>query len=52
MGRIGNYGTDLAVTSLDKWVGTDFNGGITKNFTVQGVASFLNNANAVGIVGL
>jgi len=51
MGRIGNYGTDLAVTSLDKWVGTDFNGGITKNFTVQGVASFLNNANAVGIVG-
>lgn len=51
MARITTYATDTNVQALDKWVGTDFNGGITKNFTAEGVASFLNRANAVGIIG-
>ena len=51
MARITTYATDTNVQALDKWVGTDINGGITKNFTAEGVASFLNRANAVGIIG-
>ena len=51
MARITTYANDTVVTAQDKWVGTDFNGGITKNFTAQNVASFLNRANAVGIIG-
>ena len=51
MARITSYATDTNVQALDKWVGTDLNGGITKNFTAEGVASFLNKANAVGIIG-
>lgn len=51
MARISTYANDTVVTAQDKWVGTDFNGGVTKNFTAQNVASFLNRANAVGIIG-
>ena len=51
MARINTYVTDADVQPLDKWVGTDSNGGITRNFTAEGVASFLNRANAVGIIG-
>tara|TARA_B110000503_G_scaffold143238_1_gene243446 strand:+ start:3516 stop:4208 length:693 start_codon:yes stop_codon:yes gene_type:complete len=51
MGRINSYVADLNVQALDKWVGTDFAGGITKNFTAQNVSEYLNKANAVGIVG-
>ena len=51
MARINTYVTDVDVQPLDKWVGTDSNGGITRNFTAEGVASFLNRANAVGIIG-
>ena len=51
MARINTYVNDTVVTGNDKWIGTDFNGGITKNFTATNVANFLNNANAVGIIG-
>lgn len=51
MARINTYVTDADVQPLDKWVGTDSNGGNTRNFTAEGVASFLNRANAVGIIG-
>ena len=51
MARITSYATDADVQPLDKWVGTDSNGGNTRNFTAEGVASFLNRANAVGIIG-
>ncbi len=51
MARINSYVTDVNVQALDKWVGTDFAGGITKNFTAENVAIFLNKANAVGIAG-
>ena len=51
MARINTYANDLAVSAQDKWVGTDSVGGITKNFTAQNVAIFLNKANAVGVIG-
>ena len=51
MARINTYVTDADVQPLDKWVGTDSVGGITRNFTAAGVASFLNRENAVGIIG-
>lgn len=51
MARINTYITDADIVALDKWVGTDFSNGFTKNFTAQGVADYLNKANAVGIIG-
>lgn len=51
MARISTYAIDNNVTSQDKWIGTDSNGSITKNFTPQGVADWINSANAVGIAG-
>jgi len=51
MARISTYAIDNNVTSQDKWIGTDSNGGITKNFTPQGVADWINSVNAVGIAG-
>lgn len=51
MARISTYAIDNNVTSQDKWIGTDSNGSITKNFTPQGVADWINSANAVGVAG-
>ena len=51
MARISTYAIDNNVTSQDKWIGTDSNGSITKNFTPQGVADWINSVNAVGIAG-
>ena len=51
MARINTYALDTAITALDKWIGTDDGTGGTKNFTSANVASFLNRANAVGIIG-
>jgi len=51
MARISTYAIDNNVTSQDKWIGTDSNGSVTKNFTPQGVADWINSANAVGIAG-
>jgi len=51
MARISTYPIDNNVTFDDKWIGTDANGSVTKNFTPVGIASWINAANAVGIVG-
>lgn len=51
MARISTYAIDPNVTAQDKWIGTDSNGNVTKNFTPQGVADWINSANAVGIAG-
>ncbi len=51
MARISTYAIDTNVTAQDKWIGTDSNGSVTKNFTPQGVADWVNSANAVGIAG-
>ena len=51
MARISTYAIDTNVTDQDKWIGTDSNGSITKNFTPVGVADWINSTNAVGIAG-
>lgn len=51
MARISTYSSDTNVMSQDKWIGTDSNGSVTKNFTAQSIADFLNNTSAVAIAG-
>lgn len=51
MARIDTYAIDNNVTSQDKWIGTDSAGSITKNFTPEGVANWINASNAVGVAG-
>lgn len=51
MARISTYNIDQKVVAEDKWIGTDSNGAITKNFSAQGVANFLNEASAIAIAG-
>lgn len=51
MARINTYATDNNITDQDKWIGTDFNGNVTKNFTPEGVANWINSTNSVGIAG-
>ena len=51
MARINTYTTDTNITDQDKWIGTDSNGGVTKNFTPEGVADWINSTNSVGIAG-
>ena len=51
MARISTYSIDTNVVAQDKWIGTDSNGSITKNFTAQRVADFLNTTSAVAIAG-
>jgi hypothetical protein len=50
MARISTYVIDPVVTENDKWIGTDFSGGITKNFTPKDLANFFNESNTIGIV--
>ena len=50
MARISTYVIDPIVTANDKWIGTDFSGGITKNFTPQNLADFFNESGVLGIV--
>ena len=50
MARISTYVIDPIVTENDKWIGTDFSGGITKNFTPKNLADFFNESGSVGIV--
>lgn len=50
MARISTYVIDPVVTANDKWIGTDFSGGITKNFTPQNLANFFNESGVLGIV--
>lgn len=51
MARISVYGLDINLSLLDRWIGTDSNGGATKNFTAQAIASLFNAVNAVSISG-
>ena len=50
MARISTYAIDTVVQLLDKWIGTDFNGGATKNFTAQSIADLFNEHGSIGIV--
>lgn len=51
MARISSYIIDTAVTLLDKWIGTDSAGGVTKNFTAQSIANLFNQRSSIGIAG-
>lgn len=52
MPRIENYATKTAtLTAQDKWIGTDSSGNVTKNFSPQGIASYINSDGAVAISG-
>lgn len=50
MARISTYVIDQIVTENDKWIGTDFTGGITKNFTPKNLANFFNESGTIGVV--
>jgi hypothetical protein len=50
MARISTYVIDPIVTENDKWIGTDFSGGITKNFTPKNLADFFNESGILGVV--
>lgn len=52
MPRIDTYTTKTAkLTAEDKWIGTDSSGNVTKNFSPQGIAEFINQSDIVGIAG-
>jgi hypothetical protein len=51
MARISTYAIDTVVQLLDKWIGTDSNGGTTKNFTAQSIADLFNEHGSIGILG-
>ena len=50
MARISTYAIDTVVQLLDKWIGTDSNGGTTKNFTAKSIADLFNENGSIGIV--
>jgi len=39
------------LTAQDKWIGTDSSGNVTKNFSPQGIAEFINQSDIVSIAG-
>lgn len=49
MARILTYDIDTVVTENDKWIGTDFSGGVTKNFTPTTVSGYLNESASIGV---
>jgi hypothetical protein len=51
MARISTYPIDTVVTARDKWIGTDSAGTITKNFTAEGVAAYLNSSGVLDSTG-
>jgi hypothetical protein len=51
MGRIGSYESDENISGGDKIIGTDATTGRSKNYRVDGIASYLNNAGAVSVLG-
>ena len=51
MARISIYGLDVNLSLLDKWIGTDSSGGVTKNFTARAISDLFNSANAISISG-
>lgn len=48
MARIDDYNTDSTITGLDKVIGTDENDGSTKNYTMNGIKSFVLSGGASG----
>lgn len=52
MSRIQTYITKTAkLTAQDKWIGTDSAGNVTKNFTPQSIAEFINESDITTIAG-
>ena len=51
MARISTYPTDTDVTGTDKVIGTDATGLITKNYTLNGISSWMNASGSLKIVG-
>jgi hypothetical protein len=51
MARISTYPVDTDVTGTDKVIGTDATGLITKNYTLNGISSWMNASGSLKIVG-
>ena len=52
MPRIETYSVKTAkLTAQDKWLGTDSSGNVTKNFTPQSIAEFINESDFTAIAG-
>lgn len=51
MARLNTYTQDGSVTGSDKVLGTDAASGVTKNFSLNSVSDWINDAGAVKIVG-
>ena len=51
MARISTYPVDQDITGSDKVIGTNNNGNITKNYTLDGISSWMNESGSVAIVG-
>jgi len=52
MPRIETYVVkSVPLTAEDKWIGTDSSGNVTKNFSPQGIADFINQSDIVNIAG-
>lgn len=51
MARISTYPIDTVITARDKWIGTDDTGLITKNFSAEAVAAYINSSGVVESTG-
>ena len=51
MARISSYPTDQNIVGSDKVIGTDSTGAITKNYTLNGISSWMNAEGTIGIAG-
>jgi hypothetical protein len=51
MARISSYPVDQNIVGSDKVIGTDSTGAITKNYTLNGISSWMNAEGTIGIVG-
>ena len=51
MARISTYPVDQDITGSDKVIGTNNNGNITKNYTLDGISNWMNESGSVAIVG-
>ena len=51
MARISSYPTDQNIVGSDKVIGTDNAGQITKNYTLNGISSWMNAEGTIGIAG-
>jgi hypothetical protein len=51
MARISSYPRDLEVNNQDAWIGTESSNRLTRNFTAQAVADYLNIQGKISISG-